>query len=186
MKFLKFGFNKQGKKTPDLRPVTSRALTSIFDTLRPYLDGATLLDLYGGTGRFTLSALKEGAAMVNYVEVSRALASSFSDQVSKDQVSVYAMDVFKFLHLAKTQGRVFDIIFADPPFRNWQGDFQARLFEAVLGLLSPKGIFLVRSPKKVLASSKIEGFQLWKTSIFGDSELIYLHAKGLPERNEPK
>jgi len=133
------------KKSPDLRPLTSRALTSIIDTLRPNLPESKVLDLYSGKGRFGITALCEKAASVIFVERDKKNAEEIRKNLLKSpgKNHVYTMDVNPYLEKAKKEGELFDILFADPPFRLWKENFAEDLVAAVSGGFSgPVAFFL--------------------------------------------
>src|SRR5262249_53229746 len=149
----------------------ARALKSAGDTLRPYLAGSQVLDLYAGQGRFGLMALEENAARVVFVEREEKTGAQLRAATQKraSQSVVYVRDVFDFLedHAADR----YDLVFADPPFKEWQEGFSSRLFQAVTKVLSPDSIFLVKNPSRVVISAPSPELTLWKQSKFGESTL---------------
>ena len=161
------------KSSSDLRPITDRALTSVMDTLRPVLANAIALDLFAGQGRLGFRALDEGAAHVTFVEKDRKASAEIRERARKfeTRVEVVVSDVFVFLATPKPK---YDLVFADPPFRLWTLDFHRQLFSSVRQVLAAEAIFLVKQPKRVVVPLPTpEGFVLKKTSLFGESKLIY-------------
>lgn len=167
---MRKGFVKDVPK--GMRPVGARALKSAIDTLRPWLAGATVLDLFSGQGRFGLSALEEGAELVVFVEKDARLAADLKKRTEKaaDNRDVRAQDAFGFL---AAEPRKFDIIFADPPFALWDETFARKLYAAVAQVANTGSIFLVKHPTRVVASRSFPGFTFWKSSEFGESRLLY-------------
>src|SRR4029077_16353593 len=55
-------------KDPGVRPITGRMRQSLFDILRPWVPGASFLDLYAGSGAVGLEALSRGAGTVVFVK----------------------------------------------------------------------------------------------------------------------
>lgn len=163
------------KPTPDLRPITGRALQSIKDTLRPYFGGARVLDLYAGSGRFGATALDEGASEVVMVEKSPKTAAELRRAMEKRPgARVLCDDALHYLDRAASSRESFDVVMADPPFRLWDESFAESLVSRVARVLRPGAIFLVRYPKKMLVSLPVHGLGPCKTSVFGESELLYL------------
>lgn len=156
---------------PGLRPVSARALKSVGDTLRPYLYGATVLDLFAGQGRFGRMALDEGARRATFVEKDRRTARELEDDVARygESAIVACDDAFRAL----AAGGTYDICFADPPFASWDATFAAQLFAAVARCLKPGAIFLVKFPKRMVLSTTFSEFSFWKDSPFGESKLMY-------------
>jgi len=188
---------KREKPYDPLRPIGARALKSAGDTLRPYLADASVLDLYAGQGRFGLMTLEEGAASVVFVEKDKRHAAELKRAVARYETKALVVTADVFAYLAKNAQR-FDLVFADPPFPDWSGDFASRLFSAALPHISPPGIFLVKHPSRVLlsdcpsigkpkngersspamTSAKImmavpSELQNWKSVAFGESTLAY-------------
>lgn len=162
------------KRSPDLRPITGRALQSIKDTLRPYFAEARVLDLYAGQGRFAMTAMNEGAKEVVMVEKDSKTARALREAMEKyEGVRVLCEDALHYVKRASRDEK-FDVVMADPPFRLWTEEFAAKLIEGVIGVLRPGAIFLVRYPKKMLVSLPVRGLGHCKTSVFGESELLYL------------
>jgi 16S rRNA (guanine966-N2)-methyltransferase len=168
---------RKDKRTPDdhLRPIGARALKSVTDTLRPWLAGARALDLFAGQGRLGLAALEEEAEDVTFVELdarsARAIAAAARQFQSRARV--LNEDAFTFLSRARNEQKKYDLIFADPPFPLWNADFSERLFALVAAVTAEEAIFLVKYPSRMLASNSSNGFSLWKTSLFGESRLMY-------------
>jgi 16S rRNA (guanine(966)-N(2))-methyltransferase RsmD len=167
--------SKTASSSDEIRPLTARALTSIIDTLRPHLFGATVLDLFSGAGRFGEACLKEGAGHVTFVEFSRKNSESLKKNLTRfAQTSrIVTDDVFRFLPAAQEQEKHFEIIFADPPFPIWTEAFADRLLEQIGPVLDDNAIFLVKHPKRMVAFRPIRGLLPWKITQFGESGLTY-------------
>lgn len=150
-----------------VRPISARALKSATDTLRPWLHGARVLDLFCGHGRFGLSALHENALAVTFVDL-RKLTTPLPPPSR-----FLKSDVFSFLNEASYKDEKYDIIFADPPFPMWNDVFRHRLFEAVVNVCAKNAIFLVKYPSRMIVFATPEGFQSWKSSTIGESKLAY-------------
>ncbi len=168
------------KKTelPELRPVGARALKSAVDTLRPYLYGARVLDLFAGQGRFGMSALAEEAAMVVFVEKERTTFQDLKKELTKESRAVtFCEDVFSFLQRdpAKLFGGGFDLVIADPPFPLWEDEKLAlRLAQGMVDQAAPDAILLVKHPSRMVLSAQLfPGYVLWKEKGFGESNLFF-------------
>lgn len=161
------------KVNSELRPVSARALKSAGDTLRPYLPGASVLDLFAGQGRFGQMALQEGADRVVFVEKDAATAEAIREQTKRHlpNAIVWTRDVFAFLD--DPGAHHYDLVFADPPFGEWKGDFADRLARQVARVMAPDSVFLVKNPRRVVLSGPLPGFAFWKQSEFGESALTY-------------
>ena len=105
-------------RTFKARPTTDFAKENIFNVLGGYIDfdGATALDLFGGTGSISLELVSRGCSQVICVELDRDHHRFISDCLKKLGTTACIPlrgDVFRFLKNCHQQ---FDFIFADPPY----------------------------------------------------------------------
>ena len=86
--------------------------------LQPSIPGATVLDLYAGSGALGLEALSRGAISADFVENSsaslRALHANIEKLGATAESTVHRSDALKFV--ARLRHAEFDIAFADPPY----------------------------------------------------------------------
>lgn len=82
------------------------------------LDGASVVDLFAGSGALGLESLSRGARQATFVENDgRALAclrGNIDSLGAGDRVTVVALDVFRYLE--RLGPAAFDIALADPPY----------------------------------------------------------------------
>jgi 16S rRNA (guanine966-N2)-methyltransferase len=101
----------------DLRPTLGRTRETLFNWLRPHLQGARCLDLFAGSGVLGFEALSQGAAHVDFVDSSRRVARTLSDSMTAlgamGAGQVACTDAERFL--ASTNA-TYDVVFIDPPF----------------------------------------------------------------------
>jgi len=108
-------------KADDLsvRPLLGRIKKSLFDIIRPKLQGAEFLDLFAGTGAVGLEALSNGARRVVFVEqspVSLKLIKENIDMLGYGARGVIQRaDITRGLEWLKLQ---FDIVFMGPPYKD--------------------------------------------------------------------
>ena len=103
-----------GDKT---RPITDRAKESLFNILRPMLQGAALLDLFAGTGAVGIEALSQGAGFARFIDNQRAAIETINANLATTKLGKGAqvMQGDAFSHLAGITDRAFDYIFIAPP-----------------------------------------------------------------------
>ena len=118
-----------------VRPTSERVREALFNALGSMdaLAGATVLDLFAGTGALGIEALSRGAGAATFVDAdARAVAAVRANLQTTgltERGRVVQSDVFRFL-AAGPAG--VDVAFADPPyaFDDWArllGALQARL-----------------------------------------------------------
>lgn len=109
------------KAPPDrrARPTADRLREAWFSILGEQLIGATILDLFAGSGALGLEALSRGASRVDFVEVSKTSLAALRANVAaldvEARVRIHRADALAFVE--RLEARTFDIAFADPPYR---------------------------------------------------------------------
>jgi 16S rRNA (guanine966-N2)-methyltransferase len=110
-----------------VRPTSERVREALFNSLGS-LDavvGATVLDLFAGTGALGIEALSRGAVSATFVDADvqsvTAIKANLAATGLGEGARVVHADVFRFL--ADATSEVLDVAFADPPyaFTDWPG-----------------------------------------------------------------
>lgn len=116
----------------DIRPTTDRVRESWFSILGPGIEGASVLDLFSGSGALGLEGLSRGAASAVFVERSRgalrALEANIRELGAGDRARIVPGDALSFA--AKLPALSFDLALADPPYDR---GLAARLVEGWCG-----------------------------------------------------
>lgn len=104
-----------GPATSETRPATDRAREAVFSSLGELVVGATVADLYAGTGSFGLEALSRGASSAVFVETGRKALAALKTNIDSVGLggSIVSRPVRDFL--SSSQHR-FDLVFIDPPW----------------------------------------------------------------------
>ena len=104
-----------------VRPTSDRVRESVFNALGQFFDGGDVLDLYAGTGALGIEALSRGCERTVFVERDGQLVAVIRENLRRtgfvDQAEVIRGEVGRALDRMVTQGRLFNLIFADPPYR---------------------------------------------------------------------
>lgn len=102
-------------RTFTTHPMGSRERLALFNALNSYLPGATVLDLFAGTGALGIEALSRGANQVDFVESDPAALQALHQNLIRLQLTtktqVHACPVEHFY-----TNQVYDLVFADPPY----------------------------------------------------------------------
>ena len=74
----------RGRKLPvlmadGLRPTTDRVKETVFNWLMPYIQDATCLDCFAGSGGLGFEALSRGAKSVTFIELNKAAAQQLKE-----------------------------------------------------------------------------------------------------------
>lgn len=125
-------------------PMSERVRNAMFNSLGDRIQGASVLDVFAGTGSVGLEALSRGAHDVTFVEKDRiaqkVLAKNITALGAENRTAIVRTTVSNWL---ETKGEDhYDIIFADPPYTDPQFSTVLR----VMGLLKPGGFMVLSHP----------------------------------------
>ena len=129
---------------PHTRPTTDVAKEGLFNILqtRVQLEGASTLDLFGGTGCISYELASRGASHLTVVEKDGQMLEFIKTNIEHlkiENTQLVRMDVFQYLNSCTQQ---FDIIFAGPPYAlNTIDDLPRIIVERKL--ISPEGYFIL-------------------------------------------
>lgn len=101
----------------ETRPTTDRIKEAVFNMIQFRVQGASVLDLFAGSGALGIEAVSRGAERVVFNDKSPVAAKLIKANLERarfeEGVQVKMSDVFSYLDLCKEK---FDIIFLDPPY----------------------------------------------------------------------
>ncbi len=149
-----------------VRPTSERVREAIFSTLAARLEGATVLDLYCGTGALGIEALSRGAARATLVDRDTRPALGNVERLGlADRVELVRADAGDWL--AERAARLaavgdptgtggYDLVFVDAPYK--LADFVAEQLDTHLpGVLAADGRAVVESgARRPLAIASLE------------------------------
>ena len=129
----------------NVRPTQAKVRKSIFDILGS-LNDKKILDLYSGVGSFGIESLSRGASHLTSVESNSSVFKILLKNIKKicpnDDIKLHRSTVDRFLNINNNK---FDIIFADPPY----GEFDFfDLKENISKFLNLNGIFCMEMKKR--------------------------------------
>jgi pantetheine-phosphate adenylyltransferase/16S rRNA (guanine(966)-N(2))-methyltransferase RsmD len=132
-----------------VRPTSDRVRESIFNSLGQYFEGGVVLDLYAGTGALGVEALSRGCERAVFVERDGRALAAIKENLRRagfeGRAEIIRRDVGRALDLMLTDGRVFNLIFADPPYRIAATEVGDVLFSRLGALLAPDGRVVIES-----------------------------------------
>ena len=102
------------RRSAEVRPTSDRAREALFSILGD-VSGATVLDLFCGTGALAIEALSRGAASAVLVDTRPGLARrNVAELELTERARVVRADAIRFLAGGRER---FDLILCDPPYR---------------------------------------------------------------------
>ena len=151
----------------DTRPTLDRVKEAIFSMLLPYLSGASVLDLYAGSGALGIEALSRGADKSFFIDNSAKAIECIKDNISRSQFNDSACIIKSAAeNFLKNCDQKFDIIFLDPPYAKGLYDSSLSLIESH-HLLSENGIIVAEWDYEVGFAEKTGSFEIFKEKKYG-------------------
>lgn len=157
------------------RPITDRVKEALFNILGADIEGASFLDLFGGTGSVGIEALSRGANHACFIDKNRKAYETIRTNLNHtgldDKAEVILTDAF--VYLKKVVDRAFDYIYVAPPqYKNfWSQALQA--LDASPGFIAPDGWVIVQiDPMEYqpIATANLKEFDQRR---YGDTLLIF-------------
>jgi 16S rRNA (guanine966-N2)-methyltransferase len=162
----------------DTRPITDMIKEALFNVIGDNIVGASLLDLFAGSGSVGIEALSRGAQMVifidNHIKSVNTIRENLSNCGFKEDYELYRNDVFRALEILRQRQIKFDYIYADPPF-TVPGIFSPFLaaMDDYSSLLTNEGNLILRSPRKMGLTVELNQLEEYRSDNYGESTLHY-------------
>ena len=136
----------RGRET---RPTSDRVRENVFNIVGP-VDGATVLDLYAGSGAMGLEALSRGAIKAVFVERDADAVRAIERNLDKLRLSgtILRQDAVTALATEAGTHRKYDLVLVDPPYDMYP-DLQPQLARYLPALLSADGLLVVETDARV-------------------------------------
>jgi len=172
------------------RPMTDRVRENLFNLLGDAVVGATVLDLFCGSGALGIEALSRGATRVTFVDADRAAVTVVETNCKRlgleQQARVLRRDVLRPGPWIRPVGaKDYTLLFVDPPYKmsaDPAGQAQlAAMAQALVGLgcVAPGAIAMIRAERGVKLGLPWPGFELVDGRSYGTTTLYLMtHAGG--------
>ena len=158
----------------DIRPTLDRVKESVFNMIAFDIAGATVLDLFSGSGALGIEALSRGASHCVFVDKSSQSIDATQKNIEAtrfgDASCVINTDSIEFI---KKTDKTFDIIFIDPPY-------ESELYESSLraikdsGILSDDGFIVLEYDINTTPPFKTSGFEIVKDRKYGRVKILIM------------
>jgi 16S rRNA (guanine(966)-N(2))-methyltransferase RsmD len=149
-------------KNLNIRPTTDFAKEALFNILqnRIIFEGASVLDLFSGSGNISYEFASRGCSEIISVEKNPKCCNFIKKTIKKfnfTNIHIVNMDVFMYLNLCQD---TFALIFADPPFK-LKNIERVPLLVFEKNLLKESGLLIVEHSSQVNFAGRPEhsGFQ---------------------------
>lgn len=148
----------------DTRPTSDRVRENVYNILGS-VEGATVLDLYAGSGALGLEALSRGAARAVFVESNRDAVRAIERNLDKLRLpgTVLRQDVSTALAAETGAGRKYDLVLVDPPYEMYT-EIEPQLARYVPSLLTDDAVVVVETDARTEPALPLE---LRTTRVYG-------------------
>lgn len=171
-------------KGEDTRPTLERVKEGIFSAAQFWLPGASVLDLFAGSGQLGLEALSRGAKHCTFVDSSPEAVSVIKQNADSlglaTQCRILRSTAVAFL--ARTTDR-FDFVVMDPPYRSGE---LPRLLKMVSGICAPAAMVLCESEADIGLPQATGGLALEKQYRYGTVIVSRYRMAGDPLDDTPR
>lgn len=176
-------------KTPtglSTRPTTDRVKESLFGILGYLVEDARVLDVFAGTGNLSLESLSRGASSAVAIDKSANCQRIIRENAVKtrldDRITVLKGDGLRYLAQYASEGRQFDLIFADPPYEQGFVEKVVTLVDAS-DVLADGGVLIVEhSKKEMIDEASLTKLEIRRQERYGETVVSFLmHKKVVKE-----
>ena len=154
----------------DVRPTSERARQAFFDIVRDRIHDARFLDLFAGSGIFSFEAVSRGAKEAVAIDSSRTQTSAIERTARELDLPVRAITADAIAGIKRLRGEVFDVIYADPPYRYERYDDLLMSIDTDL-TLAPDAVLAIEhrrrtepftaTPTRLKSSRRAEYGEVW-------------------------
>ena len=161
-------------KTPDgelTRPTTDRVKEALFSIIQFELPGATVLDLFGGTGQLGIEALSRGAQSAVFVDAREDACKLIRENLRRTKFEkegkVVRADYLDYLRRCKEK---FSVILLDPPYSEVFLENSLKMITEI-DILQSGGIIIAERPLGKDLLQDLEGFTRSRDYKYGNTLL---------------
>ena len=135
------------------RPTSDRVRENVFNILGP-IDGASVLDLYAGSGAMGLEALSRGASRAVFVEADRDAVRAIERNLDKLRLKATVLER-DALGVLATERTKYDLVFVDPPYDMYP-DLESKLARYLPPVLADDGVLVLETDARIAPELPLE------------------------------
>ncbi len=163
-------------KTPTwegLRPTSDRLRETLFNVVRPRIEGARVLEGYAGTGALGIEAISRGAASVTFIDDDRRAQALVAENLARCGIEngyvIIRASVARGIETLQAAGQVFDLVLLDPPY-----DLDpARALSGVEALMAPDALLVLEHGRRQPVPAEAGRLRLGRDLKSGDGALAF-------------
>lgn len=153
----------------DTRPTIERVKEAMFSAIQFGLPGATVLDLYAGSGQLGIEALSRGASIAIFVdenpEATKLVIQNLKAAKLFEKSKVLTQTAESYLRYATGQ---FDYVFLDPPYGK---NIPEKTLPQLANLVAENGEVFCETEQTATLPKEVNGLVLKKEYKYGKIKL---------------
>lgn len=158
-----------------VRPTQDRVREALFSMLMNVTPDSSFLDLYAGSGVVGFEALSRGALRVTWVEKEPRHVAILKENLAllgTDKGEVICSDALRWIK-GPGKGRMFDVIYADPPYQLAREQGFAELMKGVAEyqVVAKRGFFIAEMATRQDAES-VPGWEALRDREYGHTRVV--------------
>jgi 16S rRNA (guanine966-N2)-methyltransferase len=168
----KKGHRIAAPKGATTRPTSDFVRETAFNLIGP-VDGASVLDVFAGSGALGLEALSRGAARATFVDSDRDACRTINANLDKLKLhaTVLCQDALRAL---STERSTYDLVLADPPYDYRDLD---RIAPHLKRVLARDGLLVYQTDART--QPEIDGLEIRTSRKYGSARLTLFEVEGV-------
>jgi len=160
-----------------LRPTSGLVREAVFNILGEQVTGASVLDLFAGTGALGIEALSRGASRAVFIDAAQASCQAILQSLARAGFSDAAVVLRGRLPVAlRTVAGRFDVVTMDPPY---DSDAAEPTLIELHEFVQPQGVVVYEHGSRYNPPERPAGLRLLERRVYGDSAIaLYAHQEG--------
>ncbi|NPV71498.1 MAG: 16S rRNA (guanine(966)-N(2))-methyltransferase RsmD [Firmicutes bacterium] len=164
------------------RPALARVRAAVFNIAQPFVEDCRFLDLFAGTGAYSVEALSRGASHATLVDLDPRAVAVIKRNLAMcgftGKSTVIQGDVLRIVNRLRREGSAYDFIMVAPPYFRHLGP-KAMEKVASLGLLAEGGLCFVQHDVKEKIPPEFGDLVLIRKYTYGTNALSLYRHRGL-------
>lgn len=149
-----------------LRPTTDRVRETVFNWLAHHVAGASVLDLFAGSGALGFEALSRGAEQVCMIELDKTAADMLAENARLLNATVTIVQANALDWLDRPGTDTYDLVFIDPPFRKGLATQVLNKLRHDVRL-KPRSLVYLETEQEWQSEGSLQGWQILKEKTAG-------------------
>ncbi len=164
-------------KGVEIRPTPDRVREALFNIIKARIEGASVLDLFAGSGALAIEALSRGAKSAVFVDRNKRCVDTITKSLAPFKldaniIRIYHNDSIKAIKRLSDSNIRFDIVFLDPPY---YGDWVKKCLISLdrYDILKNPSLIVCEHFKKDVVPEQIGAIKRTRQDQYGDTVLSF-------------